>query len=133
MDEFVIEGGRPSATRHDPAGHEDCAADWDPCKCHGDRLCNLGKYMGWYRNSLWYANENRLAFEAADAAYLVEREVARLNGLLTPIETVQRRSDAQMKVYLDQRQLREWPREIWPLIVANARLERESLASSSRA
>ena len=50
-DGFLAEGGRVSLVRFDPAGFEDCARDWQPCECHGDRLCRLGQKMRWDRTA----------------------------------------------------------------------------------
>jgi hypothetical protein len=46
-DPYLAEGGTASPWRHDPAGHEDCAREWTPCECHGDRLCRPGMLTRW--------------------------------------------------------------------------------------
>jgi hypothetical protein len=60
-DEYLAEGGTAAAARHDPTGHEDCAREWQPCDCHGDRLCTVGSLMRWWRmersHTEWMAAE----------------------------------------------------------------------------
>ncbi|HEY6057205.1 MAG TPA: hypothetical protein VIV06_04195 [Candidatus Limnocylindrales bacterium] len=142
--DMLAEGGRPAARRHDPTGHEDCAREWDPCACHGDRLCLLGKAMKWMRQ------------EAEHAQWLSLDEIPRLERLLAsdepipwgrsfydgveepqPSEADKRRRlgewlrDGRLRVAMTPRVLRRWASEIWPLILANAAAERENLIAAA--
>lgn len=149
MYEFIIEGGRPGAVRHDPyegidpslpenkgwTGHADCAAEWDPCSCHGDKLCRLGKEMRWYKSALWYLDELEKEAAAARSAYDAERGAldAAMNivgGKFVSVseDTRVRLSDAAMHVWLQQKQVKWYERALWPLIVANAREARSELS-----
>jgi hypothetical protein len=108
-DEMLAEGGRPAAVRHDPTGHEDCAREWEPCECHGDRLCQLGKLVRWART-----NREHLAWlrgEREESLAAVQEREDRLDG----------RYAWAMKVRAAERSELEFAREIWPLIVANGR------------
>lgn len=151
--EFIIEGGRPGAVRHDPyegidpslpenqgwIGHADCAAEWDPCACHGDRLCRLGKVMRYYRSAVWYLNEVEAEAVSARNIYDAERAAADALGRDTDSfvsvsnETHHRLNEASLKVWMEQRHVRDWERDLWPLIVANAREARHELSTRARA
>ena len=121
--EFIVPGGKPSANRHDPTGHEDCSADWEPCLCHGDRLCRLGMLIRWHRSAVWWLSVLVTEYDEANAIYEVESQLAYREGLTTNRVTVQRRQDAWLKKHQQERTVREFERDLWPLIVANARQE----------
>ena len=100
-DDYLAAGGHPAAVRHDPTGHEDCARDWDPCACHGDRLCRLGKLMRWLPHRL-----------------------ADMSWTMAPT-----RYGLSMEAYLDSQSLRRDAAPIWPILLTEARAWRERMAA----
>jgi hypothetical protein len=112
VDPYLAEHGRVSPVRHNPAGHEDCARDWEPCSCHGDRLCRLGKLMSWARTSAEHAAWLRGERETPAGA-----ELLRMSGCGTDWELA-------LKARASERNARDLWREAWPLLVACATEER---------
>lgn len=117
-DPMLALGGSPAAVRHDPyegidptlpenegwVGHADCAANWDACQCHGDRLCRLGMAM------------RTMMQTASHTAWLQTPEGARPG---------QYRWEQAHAIHSGQRLVRDFERDIWPMITANARQARE--------
>ena len=78
----------------------------------------------WHRNQVFWLAEITREYEAANAAYTVESTLAWKEGLTTPLATVNRRQEAWLKKHMHERTVRDMERDLWPLIVANARQAR---------
>jgi hypothetical protein len=111
-DEMLAVGGRVSPVRFDPTGFEDCAREWDPCECHGDRLCRLGQLIRFERSSAEHA-----AWLRGERETPVGPELMRMSGFSQSWELA-------LALKADQRNVRDLWREAWPLIAVCAAEER---------
>jgi hypothetical protein len=111
-DPMLGAGGSPAARRHDPTGHEDCAAEWEPCGCHGDRLCLLGTTLRWMRQTSEHAAWMRGVLETP-----MGPELLRMAGC--------DKWEPAIRVRQSERMARHLALDAWPLLVANARAQKE--------
>lgn len=111
-DEMLAEHGRVSPVRFDPSGYEDCAREWEPCTCHGDRLCRLGQLMRWARTAAEHG-----AWLRGERETPVGPDLMRMAGCSKEWELA-------LKAKASDRNVRDLWREAWPLIAICAREER---------
>ncbi|MGV0985056.1 MAG: hypothetical protein ACOYB2_10905 [Limnohabitans sp.] len=111
-DEMLAEGGRVSPVRFSAEGFEDCAREWDPCPCHGDRRCRLGQLMRWARTSAEHA-----AWLRGEREDPVGPELLRMSGCAAEWELKLKAQSAQ-KIVIDL-----W-REAWPMLLVCASEDR---------
>lgn len=120
-DEMLAAGGRPSPVRSDPyaGGYEDCARNFEPCTCHGDRTCRLGLLMRMARTQ-----GEHLAWLEGRRETPVGPDLMRMAGLAGDWERLH-------NIKSGRRDYADIWREAWPLLMICARDYAAKMADGS--